>query len=512
VSSVAEFITGTVNESLKKLLQPVGLIPAAVFVLLNVAFIYPVARADGVPIATTFDSLDVPTQAAIIALLTLALGYVLLSASSIILDILGGELIRGSVAHSVLVALQRLRRRQLKHSASGNTWYLSKRFDVADDDVEESDPLPSALGNVLRATQGTVRRRYGLDMATQWSQLIATPELKDLPAKTIVEEERAARDTLANTAFMLWLFALEGLVFFTFQDMPEDALMSLIAVPAGYAVYLFAVAKARAWGSAVETLVDLHRDKLHEALRLAPYDSLTSERQLWESAGRFFVDPAEETGEDVFRRDAAPSLTALPAGELAIPDPVSAVLDGRSLGAGGVRLRWIEYVVLVAKRSDAANVPTARVLIDDPRVARIGPIATLGDTPEPQSVHGPGGRQQLLWALDNLPPGGAAALRYELPLFVLRFRRDGETRAEARATEADAEAVDHLAGAGFPVVVPDGVTELLLDCFAAAEERPELRAADVPLLPSSVDDSGYAWRVTADGDPLWVVLPSGGGR
>jgi hypothetical protein len=510
VSSLAEFITGTVNESLKKLLQPVGLIPAAIFVLLNVAFIYPVARADGVPIAKTFDSLDVPTQAAIIALLTLALGYVLLSASSIILDILGGELIRGSVAHSVLVALQGLRRRQLQRSASDNSWYVSKRFAIAQDGVEESDPLPSALGNVLRATQATVRRRYGIDMATQWSQLVATPELKELPAKAIVEEERAARDTLANTAFMLWLFALEGLVFFTFHNMPEEALMSVIAVPAGYAVYLFALGKARAWGSAVETLVDLHRDKLHEALRLATYDSLTSERELWEGAGRFFVsDGADETSEDVFRRDAAPSLTALPAGELAIPDPVSAVLDGPSLAGGGVRLQWIEYVVLVAKKSDAADVPTAKVLVDDPRVQRIGPVEAIGDTPEPENVHGPGGRQQLLWSLNDLPPGSAAALRYKLPLFVLRFRRTAE--GEATVTAADAAAVDYLPGAGFAVVVPDDVTELRLDCFAAGGSRPDLRDADVPRLPSSVDDSGYAWSVTA-GESLWVVLPSGDGR
>lgn len=503
MSAIADFISGTVNESLKKLLQPVGLIPAATFVLLNLAFVYPTARADGLPLARAFASLDGAMQAAVVGLLTLALGYFLLSASATILDILGGQLIRGSVTYSLLVWWQRRRRDYLLHDDPSNAWYVSKRFYLPREG-DEREPLPTALGNALVATQGTLARRYGLDMAALWSPLVATPDLKETPARAVVEDERAARDTLANTAFVLWLFGLEGLTFFTFQNQPEHALYSLIAVPAGYIVYRFAVSKAHAWGGAVETLVDLHRDKLHAALRLAKYTSLTSERQIWERAGRFFVTAAEDdvSGDDVFQHEDTPTVTAIPAGDLTIPDPVSAVVDGPVSYPTSVWLQWIEYVVLVSKKSDAAPGTKAEVLVDDPRVAWIDSVEPhRPGLPSHEAVRGSAGNQQLLWTL-SLAPGDAISLRYSVPLFML-----GSADSGGAPVPLD---VKLLPAVGFFFDVPASVERLRATAFVSGEGRPDLRIGDVQVRPDSSDGRSYVWT-GLKGKSVWLLLPDRAG-
>jgi hypothetical protein len=496
MSTLAEFITGTVNESLKKLVQPVGLVPAAIFVLLNLAFVYPGARAEGVPLAKAFAALDAPTQAAIVALITLALGYFLLSASTTILDILGGDLIRGSVVHSLLVWRQRRRRDYLIKTVP-NSWYVSKRFYVPSEGEKKRDPLPSALGNVLVATQGRLARRYGIDMAALWSMMVATPALKELPARTVVEDERAARDTLGNTAFVLWLFGLEGLVFFTFRSQPGDALLSLIALPAGYVVYRFAVAKAHAWGSAVETLFDLHRDKLHDALKLATYGSLSSEQRVWQQAGQFFVNSAGYvSADDVFQKEDAPSVTAVPSGDLVVRAPVSAVVDGPRRHGDAVWLRWVEYVVLVAKESTASDGTAAEVLVDDPRVARIDPpVSSDRSLNQPQVVRTDDGRDQLLWTLEDLSPGDAVSLRYEVPLFTLNVE-PADQQLELKL----------LPGVGFSVAVPDAVGSLSVTCSGTGECRPELRLDNTARRPTRIDGRRYEWR-DRFGESVWLVLP-----
>lgn len=41
---IADFLKGTVSESLNKLIQPAAVVPAMLFVLLNLAFVYPEAK------------------------------------------------------------------------------------------------------------------------------------------------------------------------------------------------------------------------------------------------------------------------------------------------------------------------------------------------------------------------------------------------------------------------------------------------------------------------------------
>jgi hypothetical protein len=82
LSTVSDFLSAVAKESLQKPLQPAGLIPSAVFVLLNVLLVYPVLLAGNLGPAIAVSDLDVAGQSALLVLLILVLSYVLLSLSA----------------------------------------------------------------------------------------------------------------------------------------------------------------------------------------------------------------------------------------------------------------------------------------------------------------------------------------------------------------------------------------------------------------------------------------------
>src|SRR5215207_7748731 len=114
MSSLAEFLKGTVSDSLAKVLQPSGLLPGALLVLLNLAFVYPAAHTEKVPVAVSYAALDSGWQAVVLGTLMLGIGFLLLSASSIILDILSGRVWRSALSSWVLRALRNLQRKGLE--------------------------------------------------------------------------------------------------------------------------------------------------------------------------------------------------------------------------------------------------------------------------------------------------------------------------------------------------------------------------------------------------------------
>src|SRR5919197_2336262 len=115
--AIAAFLKGTVSESLTKLVQPAGLVPATFFVLLNLAFIYPTAQEDKVGIAQTFHDLAGVWQTITPASVIFALRYILFNNANVITETLSGENWRNSVLGTVLITWQRARRYDLDRRA-----------------------------------------------------------------------------------------------------------------------------------------------------------------------------------------------------------------------------------------------------------------------------------------------------------------------------------------------------------------------------------------------------------
>lgn len=135
--------------------------------------------------------------------------------------------------------------------------------------------MPTRLGNVLRESEDRAGKQYGLDtmVIAPHLSLIAKPE-----HYAYVHDRQKAMDLAITVCLMSALGTGVSAVLLT-----DDGWWSLFAfVPFGvaYGSYLGAVAAARSYNVAIETVTDLSRFALYDALRLAQPTTGMEERQL----------------------------------------------------------------------------------------------------------------------------------------------------------------------------------------------------------------------------------------
>jgi hypothetical protein len=527
---IAEFLKGTVSESLTKLVQPAGLVPATFFALLNLAFIYPAAHADQIGLANTFAGLDETWQVVVVAALILAIGYLLLNSANAIIEILSGDSWRGA-GLSWLLRRWQLKRHQRLQARCDNprltdnrtalAWRLATEFPIGADTARYIQP--TRLGNVLGATQHTIWERYGLDMVALWSHMESAKGAKDTPALAVAKDEKATLDLLANLIFILVAFAIEGLVFFSLRDRFGDALLALLALLPAYVAYRVATSSARSWGSAIGVVFDLHRDELRKELGLREKSGVDDERKLWRQARRFYL-PGQPSplSAGLFEKvaDLKATVTAAPAlkvDQVAI-EIVGLVEDALEWKVGEKEqvkdpkariLRSVEYVFVVSRVGEAERWADADVIVDDPRLERIGfrPAnireGAIGATAHDRSV----GHSRLQWRVSGLKTGASLLVVYRLPLWRLALTTNAAFPTITAEPDRFTLAFDK-AGRGKQVTVA-------LTSYAAPPlAQPKLRSAgeEVPF-PYDHPARTFTAKTTVPqgGQPLSLTLPSIGG-
>jgi len=444
--AIAAFLKGTVSESLTKLVQPAGLVPATFFVLLNLAFIYPTTLADDVGIAKSFSGLAGVWQTVVVAALIFAIGYLLLNSVNIVTEALSGENWQRSILYGPLVEVERIRRSRLERrlqdagpeaNQTEIRWRLATHFPPRDTGTLYL--APTRLGNVLAATQQTLNDRYGIDMASLWAPLEAAKVVKDSPALAAVKDERSTLDLLVNMIFILALFAVEGLAFFGLRRRWPEALLSLLVLPVAFIAYRVAVRAARTWGDSVIVAFDLHRDELRKALGLREPAGFADERMLWTAATGFYLPGADDVDAGEIFDPTVATVTVTQPASLAVTTVSSAVVDvGGEPESGQQRivLRAVNYVLLVARVGEAARFSDADVVVSDTRVVAIA------DSDVPAAVrHGIAGARasskmtdagaRVLWRVSRLGEGGSLTLDYALPLWLLTAEPAGSLPARA---------------------------------------------------------------------------------
>jgi hypothetical protein len=439
---VAEFLKGTVSESLTKLVQPAGLVPATFFVLLNLAFIYPAAHAEQIGLANSFAGLDEKWQVVVLAALILALGYLLLNSANSIIETLSGDTWRGSGLSWLLRKWQLKRRDRLQQrkdnprprdNRTALAWRLATEFPTGGN--SERYIQPTRLGNVLGALQHTLWDRYGLDSVALWSHMESAKGAKDTPALAVAKDEKATLDLLANLIVVLIAFAIEGLIFFSLRDRYDDALLALLALVPAYVAYRVATSSARSWGSAIGVVFDLHRDELRKELGLREKSGPDDERKLWRQARRFYL-PGQPSppSTGLFETGATPKATVTAAPTLKIEEVAIGVVDlienAREWRAGRKEpfaipkardLRSLEYALLVSRPAEADRWADADVLIDDPRLEKVGFLpekireGAISVAARDRSTD----HSRLQWRVSGLRPGASVLLGYRLPLWRL---------------------------------------------------------------------------------------------
>jgi len=308
--AVTNVFTTTFDESLKKLVQPAGLVPASLLVLLNLVAIYPsLARVSG-PVAA-FNDLDDLWKALVVTVIVLVVGYLVSSFSATTARIATGELWHGSKLYGALTTGATARRTALCAEAAeaapesagpcvGETSSVApgekltetqrnaRLYEIYTRYPSPDGVGPTAFGNILAATSDALWTGYRIDLTATWSQmrdvLAADPAREKALAD--VDAAKVDLDTLLNVAMVAVLFAFQGLVIFValgdFSFLP----WAILGVVLGYVAYRAACQKAITWGDGVQAAYDLYRDKLREALGVRKTTDFQEQSELWENSRR----------------------------------------------------------------------------------------------------------------------------------------------------------------------------------------------------------------------------------
>jgi hypothetical protein len=507
MAGLAGFLSGTVSESLKKIVLPAGVVPATIFTLLNLAFVYPPARAANVGIATQFAGLSSGWQVAVITTVVFVLGYLLVNLAPSAVATLAGDTWRGSALHQLWSwRLARIRQNLGKRAnhphpednAMALGMQLASLFALPTSGVEDVPIEPTRLGNVLRATQSELYRRWGIDMTTLWSQLESAASVKDSPAMQTAADEKATLQLLANLIMVAVAFVVEAFTFDALHHRWDAATATLLLLPVAYVCYRIAVAQARSWGDAVQVALDLHHDDLRKSLGLRETISVADMRQLWRKASAFYLpSPLEPDPGDLFEAAPVEGMTATASAGLEVKvlksDAVSASFPATR------RKNWtlacVRYLILVSRSGVADEAPQTTVVISDGRLRALAAPDDQGKGDVTATAKLAEDGSSVIWNLSGLDRGGAIALDYTLPLWTLELsgataavRDEGTRGLRLRLTSSTRK-------------------KITVTSYLSPAPTPQLYVQNEPRQLRSAARGVFKWSLPAATKVAYLVLP-----
>lgn len=416
--TLAEYLKGTFDDSLKKVVQPAGLLPAALFVLLNLAFIQPAAKRHEVGVAQSYAGLADASTVVVVAATIALLGFVLVSASGNILDTLSGRTWRSS-----LLARWRVKRRddartklrdeckreKDETSKTELDWKLRTRYAP-----HGSPSAPTALGDVFAAYEHSATDRYGLRLAALWEPLRGVVKADD-PAGKSVADEKSSLDLMANLTLVIGVFAAEAMVLFSLWSQPGPVLLAASTIVVAFVAYKVTITKALSWCDAIDTVLVLYIDDLLEEMATRKTSSLSDRRKLLGELSEFLLrgGPSDALFEDAVTP--APAAAASAGVEVEVT-----VFAGREPeepdAAAPAHRGTAQYLLVVGRTERSREVATrAVVTLSDAAQPHVRGFEAL-EGPEPTILRDAGGaeRDTLVWELGSLAWGEGRVLRGEV--------------------------------------------------------------------------------------------------
>jgi len=144
---------------------------------------------------------------------------------------------------------------------------------------------PTALGNIGVLTSEYAQWTYGMEFDTVWPRMLAiTPD----DAKVSITAAESGMEQAINLSALWILFALAAEVIAVSHEAAAIVVVGLpvLALFAAYLFYRSSLTSARLWSESVRTVLDLHRGKLLEALRVPQPSSSAEERDAWDRVSR----------------------------------------------------------------------------------------------------------------------------------------------------------------------------------------------------------------------------------
>ena len=141
-----------------------------------------------------------------------------------------------------------------------------------------ADPLrimPTRLGNILRAGEDAVYRRYGLDATVVWPRLYP---LLSSETRNLVSDQRMQLDLTIRLTYIFAAAALVAVIGL-FQHSLWWALGVILLIALSFIAYRVSQSSALSYVTLFQTAFDLHRHALYETMRIEVASDLDEERR-----------------------------------------------------------------------------------------------------------------------------------------------------------------------------------------------------------------------------------------
>jgi len=152
---------------------------------------------------------------------------------------------------------------------------------------EDSELLPTSLGNALRTGETTAGERYGLDTLSSW------PRMYPNISSRLAESADSARDALDGSVNLCVAFFFLAIISAAAAyHNPGAVWIPILALLLMAMTYAGAVTAAVSYNEILRTAYDLHRFDMVKALHYKLPDTGQEEGDLFEALGDLFQAPA----------------------------------------------------------------------------------------------------------------------------------------------------------------------------------------------------------------------------
>ena len=452
LSSIGSLLSGTSIEEFKKLFQPASLVAAALFLALNLVFVYPFLIEQRVHFVLVLQSMGAVAQLALLSLLILAVGYLIASLGPSFLSLVTGNSLRDArLVQDTFTRRERARFQKLKddlrsQDKSVQAWALHKlAFEFP---LEAERFAPSRLGNAVDSVASYTWHQYGADLDTLWPVMDQALKDKNPEMQARIQQSQTSLTFFASLVVLLLLVLLELLVLRVALGRPGATAvlaMGALLLLSAHLVYRAAVRAALAWSRDMRAAFDLYTAEVETSLGLRTLEGMDREEKgrdrlqrvsWWLAHGAVaipdkfkYMKPARDP--DWYQPATAPppDLTLTTAPGLKVQSRIQVVdeWDQRWESEREVRLpgRIIQYLLAVSNEQSGENAQVAGgsfVIVQDARLPALpdsvsGTLtgASAGSPPPP--IHGqrlPGSPGALLWDLGDIPPQASRLLSYKV--------------------------------------------------------------------------------------------------
>lgn len=284
------------------------LVPTLVFVTVSLLIFSPQTLTQALLNPQTTNVLNFTSMLTIIAVISFALGYLLMIMNWLVVRIFEGHCLPMLISN-ILMSIQERRqvrfarrvrdnRHELEEVAEGTELFQQcwRHYIELKNEYHELFPpearntLPTRLGNVYRAFEDYSFKRYGIDSLFFWERL----------AKVIPEDYAGKVEELNNTVVFLLSSSLLSFIvtgeliilsIVNWEFSRTRFLLSLLCLFFGYSFYHMAVPTAQILGRHIRTCYDLFRLDLLDELNVERPKTFggQEEKALWRSVHEFLV-------------------------------------------------------------------------------------------------------------------------------------------------------------------------------------------------------------------------------